>query len=58
MLRAFNCGIGMVVVTDNPDAAEARLRAAGETVFRIGRVGAGQGEATVRIDLPGGWLTA
>jgi phosphoribosylformylglycinamidine cyclo-ligase len=58
MLRAFNCGIGMVVVTADPDAAEAQLRAAGETVFRIGRVEAGAGAATVRIDLPAGWLTA
>ena len=55
MLRVFNCGIGMVVVTAEPDAAEARLRANGETVFRIGRIEAGQGEATTRITPPRIW---
>jgi len=58
MLRVFNCGIGMVVVTADPDAAEAALRASGETVFRLGRIEAGEAEASVRIDLPGGWLGA
>jgi phosphoribosylformylglycinamidine cyclo-ligase len=38
MHRVFNCGIGMVLVVAEPDAerAMARLRAAGETVHRIG----------------------
>jgi len=38
MLRVFNCGIGMVVVVAERDAARAQaaLRAAGETVWRIG----------------------
>jgi phosphoribosylformylglycinamidine cyclo-ligase len=58
MLRVFNCGIGMVVVTADPDAAEASLRASGETVCRLGRIEAGVGEASLRIDLPAGWLGA
>jgi phosphoribosylformylglycinamidine cyclo-ligase len=38
MHRVFNCGIGMVVIVAERDAERAaeRLRAAGETVFRIG----------------------
>jgi phosphoribosylformylglycinamidine cyclo-ligase len=38
MHRVFNCGIGMVLVVAERDAAPAieRLRAAGETVYRIG----------------------
>jgi phosphoribosylformylglycinamidine cyclo-ligase len=38
MHRVFNCGIGMVLVVAERDAARAteRLRAAGETVHRIG----------------------
>jgi phosphoribosylformylglycinamidine cyclo-ligase len=40
MFRVFNCGIGMVVVTAaaDADAVGARLAAAGETVYRIGRI--------------------
>ena len=40
MHRVFNCGIGMVVVVDAvvAERAEAVLRAAGETVFRIGEI--------------------
>lgn len=40
MYRVFNCGIGMVVVvgSEHADAVSARLTAAGETVFRIGRI--------------------
>jgi phosphoribosylformylglycinamidine cyclo-ligase len=55
MLRVFNCGIGMAVVTDRPDAARALLQAEGETVFAIGRIEAGGGEASVQIRLPPGW---
>ncbi|MBM3550689.1 MAG: phosphoribosylformylglycinamidine cyclo-ligase [Alphaproteobacteria bacterium] len=40
MLRAFNCGIGMVVVASAPAAGEveAALRAAGEKPLRIGEI--------------------
>jgi phosphoribosylformylglycinamidine cyclo-ligase len=40
MLRAFNCGIGMVVVASEPNAGEveAALRAVGEKPLRIGEI--------------------
>jgi phosphoribosylformylglycinamidine cyclo-ligase len=46
MHRVFNCGIGMVVVVAAADArkAMARLRAAGETVYEIGRIERGPAE--------------
>ena len=40
MARVFNCGIGMVVITGEAEAADATrlLQANGETVHRLGRV--------------------
>jgi phosphoribosylformylglycinamidine cyclo-ligase len=40
MHRVFNCGIGMAVIVskENAAAAEAQLKAAGETVMRIGEI--------------------
>jgi phosphoribosylformylglycinamidine cyclo-ligase len=40
MLRTFNCGIGMAMVTSatQAEAAAAVLRDAGESVFTIGTV--------------------
>ncbi len=55
MLRVFNCGIGMALVVADAPAARALLEAAGETVFEIGRIAAGEGGASVEIALPGGW---
>jgi len=52
MLRTFNCGIGMVMVTaaEQAEAAAALLREAGETVYRIGAVVDRQaGRPVVRI---------
>ena len=50
MARTFNTGIGMVVVVDAAQAADvsAALQGAGETVFAIGAVEAGQRGCTVR----------
>ena len=49
MARTFNCGIGMAVVVraNEVDTVTAALEAAGETVFRIGGVEAGERGCTV-----------
>jgi len=46
MYRTFNCGIGMVVIVAESDAAAAinQLKAAGETVWAIGTIQARQGD--------------
>ena len=52
MFRVFNCGIGMAAVVSEEDAEPAiqQLRAAGERVYRIGRVRARRaGEAQTLI---------
>ncbi|MCJ8159882.1 phosphoribosylformylglycinamidine cyclo-ligase [Sphingomonas sp. LaA6.9] len=52
MARTFNCGIGMALVVDEGDVAVVTeaLTAAGETVFRIGRIEAGEKGCTVTGD--------
>jgi phosphoribosylformylglycinamidine cyclo-ligase len=49
MARTFNCGIGMAVVVapEDADAVAAALTEAGETVHRIGHIGAGEKGCTV-----------
>ncbi len=49
MARTFNCGIGMIAVVSEADAESVAgsLRAAGETVFRIGRIETGRKGCTV-----------
>ncbi len=49
LARTFNCGIGMVAIVREDDAAEVadRLEAAGEAVHRIGRIEAGTSGCTV-----------
>ncbi|HXH03087.1 MAG TPA: phosphoribosylformylglycinamidine cyclo-ligase [Candidatus Competibacteraceae bacterium] len=51
MARTFNCGVGMVVCVPAADAesALACLREAGETAWRLGEIGAGEGSAHVEI---------
>ena len=46
MHRVFNCGIGLVIVVTaaDADAAMAELKAQGETVYRIGKIRARQGD--------------
>ena len=56
MLRVFNCGVGMALVVADPDAASRLLAELGEQVSRIGTIVAGEEPASVRIDLPVGWL--
>jgi phosphoribosylformylglycinamidine cyclo-ligase len=47
MFRVFNCGIGMVLVLSKDHVKQAAevLRAAGETVYEIGTIEEGSGEA-------------
>ena len=45
MLSVFNCGIGMVLVVPDADAAIAALREAGELPVLLGHVAAGEGAA-------------
>jgi phosphoribosylformylglycinamidine cyclo-ligase len=62
MARTFNCGIGMaaIVAPDGADTVAARLEGAGESVFQIGRIEAGQRGCTVHgaagtWNSPGDW---
>jgi len=52
MLRTFNCGIGMVIVTaaDRVPDLMSELHAAGERVFQLGRIEAQGSGSRVRYD--------
>ncbi|GAB4183893.1 MAG: phosphoribosylformylglycinamidine cyclo-ligase [Thalassobaculales bacterium] len=58
LARAFNCGIGMllIVAPDRAEALAALLAEMGETVFRIGTIAPrGDGPAVVLENLAGAW---
>jgi phosphoribosylformylglycinamidine cyclo-ligase len=59
MARTFNCGVGMAVIVAPEQAKDATsvLEGAGETVFEIGRIEAGQGGCTV-TGIAGTWNSA
>lgn len=52
LLRTFNCGIGMVIITAEADvkAVTGHLNDQGETVYRLGSLIPGDGPACVEID--------
>jgi phosphoribosylformylglycinamidine cyclo-ligase len=58
MLRVFNCGIGMalIVAQGHVEAATAVLHSEGETVFQIGVIEPGSGEARIEFVPPPDWL--
>jgi phosphoribosylformylglycinamidine cyclo-ligase len=56
MIRVFNCGLGMVLVVSDADAATTLLTREGETVYRIGAIETGEGEARISFAPPADWL--
>jgi len=44
-----------IVAAGQAAAAEARLRAAGETVYRVGRIEAARGDARIRLEGTAAW---
>jgi phosphoribosylformylglycinamidine cyclo-ligase len=51
MRRTFNCGVGLVVcvAADEAERTQTMLREAGETVWRLGHIAAGNGEPFVEF---------
>jgi phosphoribosylformylglycinamidine cyclo-ligase len=58
MLRVFNCGIGMALVVADADRATECLQAAGERVYRIGRIRAGAEAPEIHINIADDFLNA
>jgi phosphoribosylformylglycinamidine cyclo-ligase len=58
MLGVFNCGIGMalVVAAGDLDSATRLLTGEGETVYRLGVVEPGSGQARIDFTPPADWL--
>jgi phosphoribosylformylglycinamidine cyclo-ligase len=50
--ETFNCGVGFVIATPDPDAVVAALTQAGETPLLMGRVEAGSGRLHLRAGSP------
>ncbi len=64
MVRVFNCGLGMVLVVSDAEAATELLTREGETVFQVGAIESGvgtrsvsePGEAGLSFTPPADWL--
>jgi phosphoribosylformylglycinamidine cyclo-ligase len=50
MLRVFNCGVGMTLITGDPEAAMALLRKEGEAPFLLGNVTAKPGIEIIGLE--------
>jgi phosphoribosylformylglycinamidine cyclo-ligase len=50
MLRVFNCGVGMTLITGEPEAAMTLLRAEGEAPFLLGQVTARPGVEIINLE--------
>ncbi len=55
MLRVFNCGIGMALITSDAARASSLLADLGERVIPLGHIEARPGPAAVEVALPPGW---
>ncbi|NHN87652.1 phosphoribosylformylglycinamidine cyclo-ligase [Acetobacter conturbans] len=51
MLRVFNCGIGMVLITPKPDLVMARLSEMGETPVVLGQIEAAESDTAAPLEM-------